>query len=130
MSEPIKTARFLSEAPEWRIVSDGACAFFETSSLAQSAAFVDALAKIPNQAHHQFGIDLRRAGVTIRVVTLREDFMGMTDRDLELANAVSVVAKQHGLKSDPSRIQSLLIVPGAPNITEVTPFCPRVRKGR
>ena len=122
MTDPIKTSAFLDQAPDWRIVSDGACAFYVTSSLAASAAFVDALAKIPNLTEHQYGIDLRQAGVTVRVVTMREGFMGMTDRDLELAQKISAVATEHGLTSDPSRIQSLLIIPGAPDITEVTPF--------
>ncbi len=122
MTEPIKIKQLLDGAPDWRVVSDGACAFFVTSSLAQAAAFVDALAKIPNLNEHQYGIDLRQAGVTVRVVTLRDDFMGMTDRDLELAQQISAVAHEQGLTSDPSRIQSLLIVPGAPDIKKVTPF--------
>ena len=42
MSDPIKTTQFLNGARDWRIVSDGACAFFETDSLSQAAAFVDA----------------------------------------------------------------------------------------
>jgi 4a-hydroxytetrahydrobiopterin dehydratase len=122
MSDPIKTTQFLNQARDWRIVSDGACAFFETDSLSDAAAFIEALAKIPNLSEHQYGIDLRQRGVTVRLVTLRDDFMGMTDRDLELAQQISVVAREQGLKSDPSRIQSLLIVPGAPNIKDVTPF--------
>ena len=122
MSEPIKVREFLAGAPDWRVVSDGACAFYRTSSIAQSAAFVEALAKVPNLGEHQYGVDLRQAGVTVRVVTLRDDFMGMTDRDLELARAISSVAREHGLESDPSKIQSLLIVPGAPNIKDVMPF--------
>ena len=122
MSDPIKATQFLNGAADWRIVSDGACAFFATDSLSQAAAFVQALAEIPNLSEHQYGIDLRRAGVTVRLVTLREDFMGMTDRDLDLAQRISAVANEHGLRPDPSRIQSLLIVPGAPNIKDVMPF--------
>ena len=122
MSEPIKIAAFHDSAPDWRVVSDGACAFYPTSSLAQSVAFVDAVANVPHFAEHQYGIDLRRAGVTVRIVTLRDDYMGMTDRDVELAQAVSGVAKEQGLKADPSKIQSTLIVPGAPSRTDVMPF--------
>ena len=80
------------------------------------------IAKIANMPEHQYGIDLRQAGVTVRLVTLRDDFMGMTDRDLELAQQISAVAQAHGLASDPSRLQSILIVPGAPDIKQVTPF--------
>ena len=122
MTDPIKTTQFLEGAPDWRIVSDGACAFYVTTSLGQAAAFVGALAKIPNLTDHLYGVDLRQAGVTVRVVTLREDFMGMTDRDLELAQQISAVAREQGLTSDPSKIQSLLIIPGAPDIKKVMPF--------
>lgn len=87
-------------------------------------SFVGALAEIPNLNEHQYGIDLRQAGITIRVVTLRDDYMGMTERDLELAQQISAVAHDHGLIADPSRIQSLLIIPGAPDITKVTPRTP------
>src|SRR5690349_19547970 len=122
MSEPMKIRDFLAAAPDWRVVSDGACAFFRTSSLAQAARFIDALAKVPNLSEHRYGIDVRTTGVTVRLVTLNDDFMGMTDRDVELAQQVSALAKEQGLESDPSKIQSLLVVPGAPNIKEVMPF--------
>jgi 4a-hydroxytetrahydrobiopterin dehydratase len=118
----MKIREFQEAAKDWRVVSDGGCAFFRTSSLSQAAAFVEALAQVPNLSEHRYGIDIRQAGVTVRVVTLRDDYFGMTDRDVELALAISAIAQQQGLASDPSRIQSMLIVPGAPNIKEVTPF--------
>ena len=122
MSDTIKTSRFLEQAPDWRIVSDGACAFYRISSLVQAAMFVSALAQIAGLSEHMYGIDVRRDNVTVRVVTLREDYMGMTTRDLELARRISDVAREQGLEADPSQIQSLLIVPGAPDIKKVMPF--------
>ena len=47
MSDVIKTTDFLAQAVDWRIVSDGACAFYRTSSLAESAKLVAALAETP-----------------------------------------------------------------------------------
>jgi 4a-hydroxytetrahydrobiopterin dehydratase len=122
MTEPIKIPDFLANAPDWRVVSDGAVAFYPTESLATSARFVSALAEVPNLAEHQFGIDVRGDGVSIRVVTLREDMMGLTERDLELAQHISETARAHGLTADPAQIQSVLIIPGAPNRREVMPF--------
>src|SRR4051794_3290061 len=118
----IKIRDFQEAATDWRVVSDGACAFFRTTSLGQAAGFVEAIAQVPNLNEHRYGIDIRQAGVTVRVVTLRDDYMGMTDRDVELALAISAIAREHGLTSDPSRIQSMLVVPGAPNIKDVMPF--------
>ena len=122
MSEAMKMADFLAAAPDWRIVSDGAVAYYPTGSLAASARFVDALSRIDGLGQHQFGIDIRGDGVTVRVVTLREDMMGMTERDLELAQAISQVASEQGLKADPAQVQSLLVIPGAPDIKAITPF--------
>ena len=122
MTDPIKTSKFLEQAPDWRIVSDGACAFYRISSLVQAAKFVSALAQIAGLSEHMYGIDVRRDNVTVRVVTLREDYMGMTTRDLELAQRISDVAREQGLEADPSQVQSLLIVPGAPDIKKVMPF--------
>jgi 4a-hydroxytetrahydrobiopterin dehydratase len=122
MTDAIKMGRFLEGAPDWRIVSDGACAFYRISSLAQVARFIAALAGIPGLSDHMYGIDIRRDNVTVRVVTLREDLMGMTDRDLELAQQISAVTRDHGLEADPSQIQSILIIPGAPDIKAVMPF--------
>jgi 4a-hydroxytetrahydrobiopterin dehydratase len=118
----MKTADFLAAAPDWRIVSDGAVAFYPTGSLAASAKFVDALAQIAGLGEHQFGVDIRGDGVTVRVVTLREDMMGLTGRDLELAQAISSAARAHGLTADPAQVQSLLIIPGAPDIKAIMPF--------
>jgi len=122
MSDAIKIKEFLAGAADWRIVSDGAVAFFPTDSLAGSARLVDALANVPGLGEHNLGIDVRREGVTVRVVTLREDMMGMTRRDVELAQQVSEVARSLGLHAEPSQVQSLLVIPGAPNRPEIMPF--------
>jgi len=122
MSDAIRIKEFLAGAPDWRIVSDGAVAFFPTESLTVSAGLVDTLANVPGLGEHNFGIDVRREGVTVRVVTLREDMMGMTRRDVELAQQVSEVARSLGLHAEPSQVQSLLVIPGAPNRPEIMPF--------
>ena len=122
MSDAIKIKEFLAGAADWRIVSDGAVAFFPTESLTVSAGLVDTLANVPGLGEHNLGIDVRREGVTVRVVTLREDMMGMTRRDVELAQQVSEVARSLGLHAEPSQVQSLLVIPGAPNRPEIMPF--------
>ena len=115
--DPIKLKEFLTAegAEDWRVTAEGAVAFYRTESLAMSANLVAALTDVAGLAEHQFGIDIRQEGVTVRVVTLRDDYMGMTQRDLELARAIQVVARGMGLTADPSVLQSILIVPGAPS---------------
>jgi 4a-hydroxytetrahydrobiopterin dehydratase len=107
---------------DWRVVEEGACAFYRSRSLIESAAFVASIAELPRAVDHPPDIDIRPDGVTIRSSTRAADGYGITAADAELARAVSSVAADRGLQPDPSRVQSLLIIPGAPNIAEITPF--------
>jgi 4a-hydroxytetrahydrobiopterin dehydratase len=122
--EAIKLNDFLAAegAEDWRVVSDGAVCFYRTESLAMSANFVAALTDVAGLTDRNYGIDVRKEGVTVRIVTLREDLMGLTQLDLELARAIQVVGRGMGLQPDTTVIQSVLVIPGAPNRAEVMPF--------
>jgi 4a-hydroxytetrahydrobiopterin dehydratase len=76
MSEQLTPSGFLqSEGVEdWRVVSDGGCAFFRTASLAESAGLVDAMARVPGLEDHSPDVDLRHDGVTVRLVTVTDDY--------------------------------------------------------
>jgi len=60
--------------------------------------------------------------VTVRLITVSEDHYGMSMRDVELARQISAVARDLGLSADPSAVQSVLVIPGAPDTAEVMPF--------
>ena len=107
---------------DWRVVGDGACAVYRTGSMAESAALVGAIGKVSGVDGHPPAIDVRWDGVTVRLVTFVEGHGGMTERDAEIALAISEAAHGLGLTADPSAIQSLLIIPGAPDITAIMPF--------
>jgi 4a-hydroxytetrahydrobiopterin dehydratase len=123
-TEPI-TARKFHEAEgveDWRVIAEGACAFFLTESFAASAELVGALAEATDDAGHRPDIDIRPDGVTVRLITVTDDYYGMSQRDVELARQISAVAREQGLSADPSAVQSLLVIPGAPVTAEVMPF--------
>ena len=107
---------------DWRVVGDGACAYFRVASFDAAARFVAAIAALEGVAGHPPDVDVRADGVTLRIVTATEDYYGMTDRDVELARAISSLAREQGLAADPSAVQSVLIVPGAPDTAAVKPF--------
>ena len=46
----------------------------------------------------------------------------MSRRDVEMARQISVVARELGLSADPTAVQTMLIVPGAPDIAAIVPF--------
>jgi 4a-hydroxytetrahydrobiopterin dehydratase len=124
MNDGISPGQFhASEGVEdWRVIGDGACAYFRTASFATGARFVQAISQLPGVEDDAPDVDLRHDGVTVRLITYTDDYYGMSRRDVDMARRVSAVARRLGLSADPSCVQSLLVVPGARSIAEVTPF--------
>lgn len=128
MTEPITdgiTARefHATEGTEdWRVVGDGACARFLTGSFSAGARFAAAVGELPNVDDHAPDIDLRPEAVTVRLLTTGDDWYGMSRRDVELARRISALAREQGLASEPTAVQSVLIVPGAARTADVMPF--------
>ena len=107
---------------DWRVLGDGACAYFRTGSFAAGARLVQGISELPGVDHHHPDVDVRHDGVTVRLITITHDYAGMTRRDVELARQISAVARELGLSADPSAVQSLLVIPGATVRAEVMPF--------
>jgi 4a-hydroxytetrahydrobiopterin dehydratase len=106
---------------DWRVVGDGACAYFP-ASFAAGARLVEAIAALPGVESHPPDIDLRPDGVTVRLLTTAAHYYGMSRHDVEMARQVSAVARGLGLAADPSSVQSFLVVPGASSVAEIMPF--------
>jgi 4a-hydroxytetrahydrobiopterin dehydratase len=81
-----------------------------------------AIGDIEGVMEHPPAIDVRAGGVTVRLITVADDYFGMTEGDLEMARKISAAATHLGLAANPSRAQDLLLIPGAPNTTEIMPF--------
>jgi 4a-hydroxytetrahydrobiopterin dehydratase len=107
---------------DWRVLGDGACAYFRTGSFAAGARLVQAISKLPGLGDLHPDVDLRHDGVTVRLVTVADDYYGMSQPDVELARQISQVAREQGVPADPSAVQNLLVIPGAPVTAEVMPF--------
>jgi len=109
-------------AEDWRVVGDGACAYFPIESFAAAARFVQAIGELPGIDAHTPDVDVRPDGVTVRLLTKSDEYYGMSARDLDLARQISSVAREQGLTADPSAVQGFLVIPGAPVTAEVMPF--------
>ncbi len=107
---------------DWSVLSDGAFAFFRTDSFAEGVRLAGSIAGLRGIGPHQPDVDLRHDGVTVRLVTITDDYWGMSLRDVELARLISAEARRQGLRSDPSAVQTLLVIAGAPSTAEVMPF--------
>jgi 4a-hydroxytetrahydrobiopterin dehydratase len=124
MNDPI-SAREFHDTPGvegWRVVGDGACSYFPTSSFEKATRLVEAIGRLPDIEEHQPDIDIRPDGVTVRLLTTSDDYYGMSRADVNLAQQISAAAGDLGMVGDPSRVQSMLVIPGAGSVAEVMPF--------
>jgi len=122
--EPI-TARQFKDAQgvkDWRVLADGAYAYFRTDSFTASAKLATAIAEVTEGAAHPPDVDIRPSGVTVRLISITDDSFGMTMDDVELARRISAAASDQGHSADPSGLQTLLVIPGAKVTAEVMPF--------
>ena len=124
MTDTLPIEEFLAAdgVERWRVISDGACAFYATDSFQVSARLVAAIGHIDGIEEHPPRVDIRHDGVTVFFLTKSSERYGLSTRDLELARAVERLATEHGLVADPSQIQSLLVIPGAPDRDAILPF--------
>jgi 4a-hydroxytetrahydrobiopterin dehydratase len=124
VDEPLSPKQFEESAgtADWRVLGDGAAACFRTGSFADAARLVQAIAGLAGVDDHRPDVDVRRDGVTVRLLTTADDYYGMSRRDVELAGQISAAATALGLAADPSALQSLLLVAGAPATAEIMPF--------
>jgi 4a-hydroxytetrahydrobiopterin dehydratase len=107
---------------DWRVVGEGACAFFRTGSFAASARLVEAIGGLAGPGDDHLGIDLRSGGVTVRLITVTPDHYGLSERDAELARQISAAARELGVPADASAVQNVQISVDALAIPEVLPF--------
>lgn len=110
------------EIDDWRVLGEGACAFFPTASFAESARLVQEIGELAGLEEHPPDVDVRLGGVTVRLITIADDWFGNSRRDVDLAKRISAVARGLGLTSDPSAVQTVLLIVGSRFPAEVMPF--------
>jgi 4a-hydroxytetrahydrobiopterin dehydratase len=107
---------------DWRVLSEGACAYFRTGSFAAGGKLAEAIGRLEGLDGHHAAIDVRPDAVTVRLLTVTDDYWGLSDRDVELARQISSIARKQGLVAEPSLVQTFLVIPGAPAARDVMPF--------
>lgn len=107
---------------DFRVVGDGALAFYPTDSLESSARLIAAIAALPGIEDHRPDLDVRGDGVTVRLVTRNDQWYGMSRRDVAAAAAIAGAARELGLVADTGPLQSVLVIPGAPDAPSIMPF--------
>jgi 4a-hydroxytetrahydrobiopterin dehydratase len=105
---------------DWRVLFGGACAYFRTGSFATGVALVDAIGTLADAANHHPDVDLRYAGVTLRLIT--HDVDGLSERDVKLAREISAAARKLNVPADPTAVQTVQITIDALVRPTVMPF--------
>jgi 4a-hydroxytetrahydrobiopterin dehydratase len=124
MTDQISPTQFRESkgVEDWRVLGDGANAYFRTGSFAAGARLVQAISELPGMDELQPDIDVRKDGVTVRMVAFIEGYGGMLQGHVELARKISAAARKLRFSADPSAVQSILVIPGATSRAEVMPF--------
>jgi 4a-hydroxytetrahydrobiopterin dehydratase len=123
MTERILSRQFhgTAGAEAWRVLPDGAFAFFRTDSFATSVRFVERIGGLVGEAAAP-DVDIRRAGVTVLIRAFKDGEYGLVRPDLDLALAIAAAARDLGLSAEPAAVQSLSIIPGATDRRGILPF--------
>ena len=108
-------------AEAWRVLPDGAYAYFRTDSFVTAARLIDAIAGLAGEGDAP-DIDIRGNGVTVLIRAFKGLEYGLTESDLDLARAISTTAREFGLTAEPAAIQTLSVIPGATDRRGIMPF--------
>src|SRR2546425_4643171 len=81
MSEQIGPRQFQETdgVEDWRVVGEGACAFFRTGSFDSGARLVRAIGDLAGLDAHHPDVDVRGEGVTVQLITITDDYFGLSD---------------------------------------------------
>ncbi|MEU8852570.1 VOC family protein [Streptomyces sp. NPDC048564] len=94
---------------DWRVLGEGACAHFRTGSFAAGVQLVQAIGELAAAGNNVPDVDVRADAVDVRVVTLTDEYFGLTERDVELAREISAAARRLGIPADPSAVQTVQV---------------------
>ena len=122
MVEPITPRQFHDAlgVSEWRVLANGADAYFRTGSFERGVRFVNEIAALADAANHHPDVDLRYSSVRIRLTT--HEVSGLSERDSSLAREISKVAETLALVGDPSKVEEVQISIDAIDVPSVRAF--------
>jgi len=89
---------------DWVVLHGGATAAFRVGSLSEAARLAEAIAKAPGITSAGVLLTLADARVTVR---LTRDIWSLEPHHIQLARAVSTVAREHGAVPDRAAIQEV-----------------------
>ncbi|MBI4900592.1 MAG: 4a-hydroxytetrahydrobiopterin dehydratase [Actinobacteria bacterium] len=104
----------------WRALNAGADTWFATRSHRDGAVLVRRVAELAEAAGHHPDIDVRAAGVHLRLFS--HDVAQLTERDVSLAREISAAAADLGMRPDPAAVQRMQIAIDTTDAPALAPF--------
>jgi len=122
MTDEITPARFheADNVEDWRVLGEGAYAYFRTKSFAVGVALVGEIGRLADAADHHPDVDLRYRGVTVHLIS--HDVGGLSERDVALAREISSAARELGVAADASVLRDVQLTIDALVSDDVMPF--------
>lgn len=111
----------LPDLADWRSIVQRIEATFVAPSLAVAAAFVTRVIEASDAADHHPDVNLRYPG-RVHVVLTTHATGGLTQLDIDLARAISALAKEAGIVSEPITATGVEIGIDAMDIDAILPF--------
>ncbi len=122
MTTRVSAAEFTALGLEdWRVIRSGVEANFSCGSFTEAGRFAADLARLCDERDHHASIDLRYPDL-VHVMCTTHFLHTLTDRDVELARAISEIARERGFRSTPQDSMVVEIAIDAMDISAVLPF--------
>ena len=106
---------------DWRKLAQALHARYRISDFTAGAAFVAAVAEAAEAAGHHPDLKIISGVVDVSLCT-HEDGLWITQRDIDLAEKISQIARQQGLTPEPAVVAQLEIALDTANEDRITPF--------
>jgi 4a-hydroxytetrahydrobiopterin dehydratase len=89
---------------DWVVLHGGATAAFRVDSIGDAARLAEAVVRIPGISDSDALLTISSECLTVR---LTRDIWELEPRHVELAQAISAIAGEHGAAGDPARVQEV-----------------------
>ena len=106
--------------PQWRSMYDALEARFATGDFARGLQLVARIGELAEEAGHHPDVTLRYPDV--HVLLTSHDAGGKTQRDVDLARAISAAADELGISAEPAKVQRAELALDTWDIAEIRPF--------
>jgi len=105
---------------DWRKLADALHARFRTRNFVKGLAFLTAITEAAEQANHHPDVTLTYTYVDLRLIS--HDVSRLTQRDVDLARRISEIAREQGVRAEPSAVAEVEIGLDTADVAAAGPF--------